>query len=115
MSQYLRFIIISPVFGILSFMLSYYSQIGELPPLQKEFLPYLTSATFGLLAGFSALGIGKLLNRFVSWRKKHSLHFLLQCLTLFMAGCILIVCYLECVFRCNCATHFGDVVPLKKE
>jgi hypothetical protein len=95
MSQYLRFIIISPVFGILSFMLSYYSQIGELPSLQKEFLPYLTSATFGLLAGFSALGIGKLLNRFVSWRKKHSLRFLLQCLTLFMAGCILIVCYLE--------------------
>lgn len=76
-------------------MLSYYSQIGELPSLQKEFLPYLTSATFGLLAGFSALGIGKLLNRFVSWRKKHSLRFLLQCLTLFMAGCILIVCYLE--------------------
>jgi ankyrin repeat protein len=21
----------------------------------------------------------------------------------------------DCVFRCNCATHFGDVVPLKKE
>ncbi|MGZ2368370.1 sensor histidine kinase [Ancylomarina sp. YFZ004] len=95
MSQYLRFIIISPVFGILSFMLSYYSQIGELPSLQKEFLPYLTSATFGLLAGFSALGIGKLLNSFVSWKKKHSLRFLLQCLALFMTGCILIVCYLE--------------------
>ncbi len=76
-------------------MLSYYSQIGELPSLQKEFLLYLTSASFGLLAGFSAMGIGKLLNQFVSWKKKHSLRFLLQCLTLFMAGCILIVCYLE--------------------
>lgn len=44
MSQYLRFIIISPVFGILSYMLSYYSQIGELPSLQEEFLPFLSSA-----------------------------------------------------------------------
>ncbi|WP_372640296.1 sensor histidine kinase [Ancylomarina sp.] len=95
MSQYLRFIVISPAFGILSYMLSYYSQIGELPSLQKEFIPYITSATFGLLAGFSAMGIGKLLNKFVSWKKKHSFRFLLQCLALFLAGCILIVCYLE--------------------
>lgn len=95
MSQYLRFFVISPVFGILSYMLSYYSQIGDLPSLQEELLPYLTSAIFGLLAGFSALGIGKLLNTFVSWRKKYSLRFLLQCLSLFLAGCILIVCYLE--------------------
>ena len=76
-------------------MLSYYSQVNELPSLQEEFLPFLTSAIFGLLAGFSALGIGKLLNKFVSWRKKHSLRFLLQCLSLFLAGCILITCYLE--------------------
>lgn len=95
MSQYLRFIVISPVFGILSYMLSYYGQIGELPSLQEEFLPYLSSASFGLIAGFSAIGIGKLLNKFISWKKKHSLRFLLQCLTLFIAGCILIVCYLE--------------------
>ncbi len=95
MSQYLRFIVISPVFGILSYMLSYYSQIGDLPSLQEELLPYFTSAIFGLLAGFSALGIGKLLNKFVSWKKKHNLRFLLQCLSLFLAGCILIVCYLE--------------------
>ncbi|WP_269521815.1 sensor histidine kinase [Ancylomarina euxinus] len=76
-------------------MLSYYSQIGELPSLKEEFLPYLTSATFGLLAGFSAMGIGKLLNNVVSWKKKHSFRFLVQCLALFMVGCILIVCYLE--------------------
>lgn len=95
MSHYLRFIVISPVFGILSYMLSYYGQIGELPSLQKEFLSYLTSASFGLIAGLSAIGIGKLLNTFVSWKKKHSLRFLLQFSLLFITGCILIVCFLE--------------------
>jgi len=95
MSQYLRFIILSPILGILSYMLSYYSQIGELPSLQKEFLPFFSSAFFGFLAGLSALSIGKMLNKYVSWKKKHSLRFLLQCLSLFLAGCVLIICYLE--------------------
>jgi len=95
MSQHWRFIVISPVLGSLGYMLSYYSQIGELPSLQTEFLSFLTSAIFGLLCGFSALGIGKLLNKYISWKRKHSLRFLIQCLALFMAGCVLIICYLE--------------------
>jgi len=95
MSKNWRFIIISPVIGILSYMLIHYSQVGDLPSLQKEFLLFFISAIFGLLAGFSAFGIGKLLNKVVSWKKKHSLRFLSQSLSLFIAGCILIVVYLE--------------------
>ncbi len=95
MSQYLRFISISPILGILSYMLSYYSQIGDLPSLKEEFIPFLISAVFGLTAGFTTLGICKLLNKLIRWDRQHSLRFILQSLALFLVGCILIICYLE--------------------
>lgn len=95
MNKYLRFFIISPVLGILCYLLAFYGHVGELPGAEFKFNGYLPSAVFGLWAGFSALGIGQYLNRNFNWRQKHSLRFLIQCVLLYVVGLVLVAIYSE--------------------
>jgi len=95
MNKYLRFIIISPVLGILCYMLAFYGHVSELPGSEHKFTGYLPSAIFGLWAGFAALGIGQYLNRFFNWRQKHALRFLVQCVLLYVVGLVLVAIYSE--------------------
>lgn len=95
MSKYLRFFIISPILGILCYMLAYYGHVSELPGLEFKYTGYLPSAVFGLWAGFSALGLGKYLNRKFNWRQRHALRFLVQCVVLYVIGLVLLAIYSE--------------------
>ena len=95
MNKYWRFIVISPILGILCYVLAYYSQMSELPGSGDYLNGYLPSAVFGLWAGLSTLLIGKYLNRFFNWRQHHALRFMVQCGVLYLVGLVLIAIYVE--------------------
>lgn len=95
MKKNLRFSIISPILGVLFYVLAFYSYTGELPDAEYKFIGYLPSAIFGLWAGMSALFIGKYLNRIVNWRQQYALRFLIQCGILYLIGLVLIAIYSE--------------------
>lgn len=95
MNKYLRFLIISPILGILCYVLAFYGHVSELPGVAYKFTGYLPSAVFGLWAGFAALGIGQYLNRFFNWRHKHALRFLVQCVLLYVVALVILAIYSE--------------------
>nr|WP_320119407.1 histidine kinase [uncultured Marinifilum sp.] len=95
MKKNIRFIIVSPILGVLFYVLVFYSYTGELPDAEYKFIGYLPSAIFGLWAGVSALLIGKYLNRIVSWRQQYAIRFIVQCGILYLLGLVLIAIYSE--------------------
>ncbi len=95
MNKYLRFLIISPILGVLCYLLAFYGHASELPGAEYKFTGYLPSAVFGLWAGLSALGIGQYLNRIFNWRHKHTLRFLMQCVLLYAVALVLLAIYSE--------------------
>ncbi|WP_421919237.1 sensor histidine kinase [Marinifilum sp.] len=95
MNKNLRFITISPILGMLCYVLAFYSYEGQLPGLEYKYTGYLPSAIFGFWAGISALLIGKYLNQWVSWKQRHAIRFLIQSSSLYVVGLILIAIYSE--------------------
>ena len=95
MNKYLRFLIISPILGVLCYLLAFYGHLSELPGAEYKFTGYLPSAVFGLWAGFAALGVGQYLNRFFNWRHKHALRFFVQCVLLYAVALVLLAIYSE--------------------
>jgi len=95
MNKNWRFITISPLLGILCYVLAFYSYAGELPGVEHNLTGYLPSAVFGLWAGMAALFISKYLNRIINWRQQHALRFLIQCSALYVVGLALIAIYSE--------------------
>ncbi|RKE04938.1 sensor histidine kinase [Marinifilum flexuosum] len=95
MNKNLRFIIISPILGMLCYILAFYSYVGELPGFEYQLTGYLPSAVFGLWAGLSTLFVGKYLNKLVSWKQRHAIRFLIQSSVLYLIGLILIAIYSE--------------------
>lgn len=95
MNKNFRFIIISPILGVLCYMLAFYSYVGELPGFNYNISGYLPSAVFGFWAGISTLLVGKFLNKLISWKKKHAIRFLVQSSILYAVGLIIIAIYCE--------------------
>lgn len=96
MSKFWRFAIISPILGILSFMLVFYVNGREIPGLGQFFVgEYLPSAAFGLLAGISAMLVGKYLNSIIKWGQHHALRFVVQSTILYVIGIGVLILYIE--------------------
>jgi len=95
MSKFWRFVLISPIMGLLCYVLAFYSQLSELPGNDQIVKGYFPALLFGLWAGISAFFICIYLNRWVSWQQKHAVRFALQSVLLYIVSLIIVVVYAE--------------------
>jgi len=68
MRKFLLLILISSVLGILFYVYLYFSETGQFPKPERDFLYYSLSLLFATVAGFAVHFIDRQLDRWLSWR-----------------------------------------------
>lgn len=82
--------------GLLCWLLVFFSQGVSLPGLQSYWIQILSCVITALISGYVALLMGQTLNRFVTWKQRHALRFVVQTLSLLVCGLVIMSLYLEC-------------------